>query len=77
MDILIIEDEENARIGLVFLLASMGHGVDQAGDAGQAIEKMRTMCYGLVILDIMLPPGCCIEGRTIPRDRKGASAPPP
>jgi len=61
MDILIIEDEENARIGLVFLLASMGHGVDQAADAAQAIEKMTVKCYGLVILDIMLPPGAALR----------------
>lgn len=55
MRILLIEDEEPARIGLRRRLGKLGHTVDEAETAGQAVERMRQEAYDLLLLDIMLP----------------------
>ncbi|MCY2952022.1 MAG: response regulator [Planctomycetota bacterium] len=55
MDILFIEDEENARSGLTAMLTAMGHTVDSAESTDEAVAKMQTKAYGLLLLDVMLP----------------------
>jgi len=57
MNILFVEDEDDARIGLAALLRSLGHCVDEAADGDQAVKKLQEKAYGLVLLDVMLPPG--------------------
>ena len=53
--ILIVEDEEAIRVGLVDLLEIEGYDIDVAVDGEQAMEKVRQRQPDLVILDLMLP----------------------
>lgn len=53
--ILIVEDEEAIREGLVDLLEIEGYEIEIAEDGEQAMEKVRHSQPHLVILDLMLP----------------------
>jgi DNA-binding response OmpR family regulator len=53
--ILIVEDEESIREGLVDLLEIEGYAVEIAPDGEVALEKFQTFHPQLVILDLMLP----------------------
>lgn len=53
--ILIVEDDQFLRDLYVELLTSEGYDVDQAADGEEALNKMMTGGYDLVLLDIMLP----------------------
>ncbi len=53
--ILIVEDEEAIRLGLVDLLEIEGYEIEVAIDGEQAMEKVRDHQPHLVILDLMLP----------------------
>jgi DNA-binding response OmpR family regulator len=53
--ILIVEDEEAIRLGLVDLLEIEGFDIDVAVDGEQAMERVRARQPDLVILDLMLP----------------------
>lgn len=57
MNILFIEDEPNARIGLSLLLERAGYIVDSADAISDAVQKLGETRYDLVIVDIMLPKG--------------------
>jgi len=54
-DILIVEDEENTRIGLKDLLTTEGYRVTSAGDGFEALECLREDSFQLVITDINMP----------------------
>ena len=62
MDILFVEDEEHAVVGLKALLQEKGHCVDVAGSADEAVECMRKKKYELIVLDIMIPSGKILTG---------------
>ncbi|MDB5048619.1 MAG: DNA-binding response regulator [Fibrobacteres bacterium] len=53
--ILIVEDEDAIRMGLVDLLEIEGYEIDVAVDGEQAMEKVKQFLPNLVILDLMLP----------------------
>jgi DNA-binding response OmpR family regulator len=53
--ILIVEDEEAIRLGLVDLLEIEGYQIEVAVDGEEAMEKVREFLPHLVILDLMLP----------------------
>lgn len=53
--ILIVEDDENLRVGLQDNLEEQGYVVDAAPDAATARARLEAADYGLIILDIMLP----------------------
>ena len=53
--ILIVDDEENARIGLTKLLAQEGYEVDSVADGCEALEYLRGKRVNLVISDIKMP----------------------
>jgi DNA-binding response OmpR family regulator len=53
--ILIVEDEEAIRLGLVDLLEIEGYQIEVAVDGEEAMEKARRFLPHLVILDLMLP----------------------
>jgi DNA-binding response OmpR family regulator len=53
--ILIVEDEEAIRLGLVDLLEIEGYEIDVAVDGEEAMDKVRAKQPHLVILDLMLP----------------------
>ncbi|MCP4692702.1 MAG: response regulator transcription factor, partial [Desulfobacterales bacterium] len=55
VNILVAEDDENIRIGLMDTLESEGYRVEGAGDGDAALAMFRTGGFDLVILDIMMP----------------------
>lgn len=53
--ILIVDDEENARLGLSKLLAHEGYRVASAANGQEALEYLRCSKVHLVISDINMP----------------------
>lgn len=53
--ILIVDDEENARIGLSKLLSQEGYEVDSVANGHEALEFLRRKKVNLVISDINMP----------------------
>lgn len=53
--ILIVDDEENARLGLAKLLSQEGYQVDSVADGFEALEYLRGRRVHLVISDINMP----------------------
>jgi DNA-binding NtrC family response regulator len=53
--ILIVDDEENTRIGLSKLLVQEGFEVDSAASGYEALDYMRQTKVNLVISDINMP----------------------
>jgi len=62
MRMLLIEDEENARIGLIAVLKLRGHIIDFAENAEKAVELLVANAYDLLLLDIMIPGGEMFQG---------------
>ena len=59
--ILIVDDEKMIRKLLHQKLSSEGYQCQEAGNAEQALDKMRTNLPALVILDIKMPGKSGIE----------------
>lgn len=53
--ILVAEDDENIRIGLMDTLESEGYQVEEASDGEEAMTLFQSRVFDLVILDIMMP----------------------
>lgn len=53
--ILVVDDEEKMRQLLAIMLTRSGYTVDQAGNGLEALEKVRTFPYDMVISDIKMP----------------------
>lgn len=53
--ILLVEDEDNLAMGLIFNLEEEGYEVNRAKDGREAIKLFTSKSYDLVILDVMLP----------------------
>jgi two-component system alkaline phosphatase synthesis response regulator PhoP len=53
--ILLVEDEEHLHEALKLNLEMDGYEVDSAFDGGEALKKIESAHYDLLILDIMLP----------------------
>jgi len=53
--ILIVDDEENARIGLCKLLSQEGYSVEGVGNGSEALDYLKTQKVHLVISDINMP----------------------
>ena len=53
--ILIVDDEENTRAGLSKLLAAEGFEVQSAGDGNEALSRLSTDSFNLVISDLNMP----------------------
>ncbi len=53
--ILIVEDEEDQRMRLKYVLESDGYAVDEAEDGEMGIKKMGNKRYDIVISDLKLP----------------------
>lgn len=53
--ILIVEDEEAIRIGLIDVLIYHGYEVDDAADGKTGLSKALSGTYDLILLDVMLP----------------------
>ena len=55
MRILVVEDEEAIRTGLIDVLVFHGYEVDSAATGPDGLEKALTGKFELILLDIMLP----------------------
>ncbi|MBU1056154.1 MAG: response regulator [Proteobacteria bacterium] len=53
--VLIIDDEVAVNNNMRKILAKKGYKIDQASDKNQAIEKISSGHYGLVLLDLRIP----------------------
>jgi CheY-like chemotaxis protein len=53
--ILVVDDDRSSREGLRAALAREGHTVDAAGDAWQAIIRLRSQNYDIAVVDLDLP----------------------
>jgi len=53
--ILVVDDEENTRLGLSSLLALEGYEVVCAGDGAEALEYLRHSPVNLVVSDVQMP----------------------
>lgn len=53
--ILVVDDEENARLGLSQLLAQEGYDVVCAADGGEALDCLSRSPVNLVISDVQMP----------------------
>ncbi|MGE3540856.1 MAG: response regulator transcription factor [Candidatus Tectimicrobiota bacterium] len=53
--LLIVEDEQAIRTGLIDLFVYHGYAVEAAEDGQHGLDKALTEAYDLIILDIMLP----------------------
>lgn len=53
--VLIVEDENDLRSLYVEVLQDAGYLAEQAADGIIALEKIRTLAWDILLLDIMLP----------------------
>lgn len=53
--VLVVEDEEAIRTGLIDVLVFHGYDVDSAAEGPEGLEKALTGRFDLILLDIMLP----------------------
>ncbi len=54
-NILVVEDEANVRKLVTVNLISRGHAVDEAQDVQQALWRLQSQSFDLIVLDIKLP----------------------
>ena len=55
LDLLVVDDDEELRVGLAEYLIQVGHHVDQAGDAEEALGKLQSRAYAVAICDMVMP----------------------
>src|SRR5512135_2356014 len=53
--ILVVDDHRTTRLKLCLGLKQQGHTVSEAENGMQALEKLRTEAFDLVLLDILMP----------------------
>ena len=53
--ILIVDDDESVRKGLIMILEDKGYSVDTAENGREAIEKSNRNFYNIALIDIRLP----------------------
>ena len=66
--ILVVDDDEGSRRSLCQKLSSQGYQCQQAGDATQALDRLRNNSVDLMILDIKLL--ISLERRRLPSMRR-------
>lgn len=55
MRILVVDDAESVRYSLRTSLEDAGYAVDEAADGDEALAKLRSGAFGLVIADVWMP----------------------
>jgi len=53
--ILVVDDEENARLGLTRLLSQEGYQVDSVSNGYEALNYLREKAVNLIVTDINMP----------------------
>jgi len=54
-NILVVDDEENAREGLSKILSKEGYVVEMASNGKEAIDTLKRLSFDLVITDMRMP----------------------
>ncbi len=55
MKILVVDDDENARILLTRILESDGHSIEEATNGEEALMMARKVSYDMIVSDIFMP----------------------
>jgi CheY-like chemotaxis protein len=55
LSVLLVEDERVNRISVLRLLEKLGHKVTTAVDGSQALERLRSSEFDLILMDIQMP----------------------
>ena len=71
--ILVVDDEPSIVELIRVNLEDAGYEVDEAADGAEALEKVRTRLYDLIVLDLMLPG---VDGFEVCRQVRSESAVP-
>jgi len=71
--ILVVDDEVAVNNNIRKILANKGYQVDQATSKAEALEKIQTHAYGLVILDLKMPGVKGLELLEAVRERQPAA----
>ena len=53
--VLLVEDDALIRLSTVDMLESLGHSVEEAGDAPAALERLDTGVFDVLVTDVKLP----------------------
>src|SRR5919197_5409327 len=53
--ILVVDDDRRIRALLSRILIAEGYRVTTAGDAAEAIARLKSLTFDLIILDVMMP----------------------
>ncbi len=53
--VLVVDDDDLARLEIVRIVEKQGHNVSQAGNGTQALEMLRAGKSDLVLLDLLMP----------------------
>ena len=59
--ILVVEDQEESLEFLRMLIESAGHVCETAGSVEEAVRKLDTMAFDVVLLDLVLPDADGVE----------------
>lgn len=55
LDLLIVDDDDELRGGLVNYFRQLGYHVDEAANGDQALERMQSRAFNVAILDMVMP----------------------
>jgi DNA-binding response OmpR family regulator len=53
--VLVVDDDDTLRAMTTLILRRAGLRIDQAKDGGEAIARMKTAHYEVIVLDLMMP----------------------
>lgn len=71
--ILIVDDEERIRDLIKEYISTENYLIDEAKDGSDALEKLKSTTYSLIVLDVMMPK---IDGWTVCREVRKTSQMP-
>ena len=55
VDVLVVDDDEAVRTSWVDILRTAGWAVEEAPDAFAALQRLREMSVGVIVLDVRMP----------------------
>jgi len=53
--ILVVDDQSTQRMKMAMAVSDLGHQVESASDGQEALQKLRSKPYDLILLDILMP----------------------
>lgn len=71
--ILIVEDDAKIRKLLVMMLAAAGHSCVTVGGVGEALAQLSRRSFGLILMDLLMPPQDGLELLRALRESRGTT----